>query len=228
MDMDRKDEKYQVYLDAWDDDPYVMVDGKRLYYPKEYLDISKQPFISGIYIEQSTDSPHLYIPGNKKIKKNAVIVDAGAREGNFSIQYADTCRKLYIVECEKMWCRALEKTFRPYREKVQIINKFLDDKNSVKTGTLDSLIDGPIDFMKMDIEGMELKALRGAENCLKKSNAFCSICSYHNRGDEQAIKDIMRDYGYHTETSKGYMFFLWDDNFYQELDARRGIVYAEK
>lgn len=228
LDLDRKDEEYQVYLDTWDDDPYVMVDGKRLYYPKEYVDISKQPFIRGVYIEQSTDSPHLYVPGNGKIKKNAVIVDAGAREGNFSIQYVDICRKLYIVECDRVWCRVLEKTFRPYRDRVQIVNKFLDEKNSVKTGKLDSFIDEPIDFMKMDIEGMELKALRGAENCLKKSNAFCSICAYHNSGDEQAIKEIMKDYGYRTRTSKGYMLFLWDENFYQELDARRGIVYAEK
>lgn len=228
MEMDREKEEYRVYRDTWDDDPYIMVDGKRLYYPKEDMNISTKSFISGVYLEQSTDSPHLYVPENREIKKDAVIVDAGAREGNFSIQFIDICKKIYIVECDKMWCRVLEKTFKPYKNKVQIINTFLDEKKSINSETLDSVIDQPIDFLKMDIEGMELKALKGAEDCLKESNAFCSICSYHHSDDEYEIKDIMESFGYKTSTSRGYMLFLWDKNFYDELDARRGVVYAEK
>ncbi len=228
MEMDRGNETYQLYCDDLDDDPYIMVDGKRLYYPKEYVNISAYPFIDNIYMEQSTDSPHLYLPPNNKIKKDGVIVDAGAREGNFAIQYIELCKKIYIVECERMWCRVLEKTFRPYKNRVQIVNTFLDEKTSDHTSTIDSFIDEPVDFLKMDIEGAEPKALRGAEKCLKQSEAFCSICSYHNKNDEDIIKNILRNFGYKTSTSKGYMFFLWDESFYNELDVRRGVVYAEK
>lgn len=228
VDLSRKEEKYKVYCDGEEEDPYIILNGKRLYYPREWLNISDRPFLSDVYIEQSANSPHLYMPENRKMKRDAVIVDAGAREGNFSIQYIEECKKIYIVECEKIWCRALEKTFRPYGDKVRIVHTFLGEKVSMNTGTIDSFINEPIDFLKMDIEGAECKALLGAKKCLEKSNAFCSICSYHNRADEKKIKDILSGYGYATDTSNGYMLYLWDENFYRELDVRRGIVYAEK
>lgn len=54
---------------------------------------------------------------------------------------------------------------------------------SVRATSLDDFIEndgqGKIDFVKMDIEGAELHALKGAENLIKTSKPDLAICIYH-------------------------------------------------
>ena len=45
-----------------------------------------------------------------------------------------------------------------------IIQKFVTSVDEGKYATLDSLIEEPVNFIKMDIEGNEWDALLGAEN----------------------------------------------------------------
>ena len=226
--LEKKKKSYKVYSDSYYVDPYVFIDDKRMYYPKEFLDIKTTPFVYDIYGEQSLNSPHLYVPFGTNIQNNSVIVDVGAREGNFSLKYIENSKKTYIIECEKAWCRALSKTFAPYRDKVEICNAYVGKTDDGKGRTIDSLIKDSVDFLKMDIEGAEVDALKGAKRLLGESRAFCSICAYHNENDEKNIKTILHEYGYTTEVSHGYMLFGWDKNFYTSLDIRRGVVYGEK
>ena len=156
---------------------------------------------------------------------DAVVVDVGAQVGDISLEYIDKSKELHIIESEQVWCRVLQKTFAPYRNKVKIYNVFLDWKTNQ---TIDSLISGSVDFVKMDVEGAEICALEGAQRILRDSQAFCAICAYHNGADEKNIKAILNKYGYQTSVSKGYMLFGWDDNCYNALDLRRGIVYGKK
>ncbi len=228
MELERSREEYKVYCDAEGEDPYVQVNGKRLYYPKEFLDVKKTPFLKGIFDEQSKNSPHLYIPDGFAMKDNSVLVDAGAQGGEFSLSCIEQCKKIYIFECETEWCRALSKTFLPFRDKVKIIHSFLGKENNETTKTLDYFLKEPIDFLKMDVEGEEPNVLIGARNVLSMSNAFCAVCSYHKPGEAEEIRNLLGRYGYHTEVSKGYMLFGWDDDFYQAMDVRRGMVYGRK
>jgi FkbM family methyltransferase len=48
-----------------------------------------------------------------------------------------------------------------------------------------------IDFIKMDIEGAELNALRGARQALQRWQPRLAISSYHKRGDPSAICGIV-------------------------------------
>lgn len=228
MELERKEERYKVFRDSEEDDPYIWVDNKRMYYPKEYLNINSTPFLYGIYAEQSKNSPHLYVPDGVCIQRNSVIVDAGAREGNFALQYVENCERMYVIECEQEWCRALSKTFAPYSNKIIICKAFLGQYTDKDTQRIDDLIEETIDVLKMDIEGAEVSALRGAEKVLSKSHAYCAICAYHNRNDEREIKQLLREYGYVTGESKGYMLFGYDYHFYDSLDIRRGIVFGNK
>lgn len=225
--IEKEPNEYKVYQEN-DDDPYIMIDSKRMYYPKEILDISRTPYLTGVFSEQSERSPHKYVRKAADIPNNGILVDAGAQEGNFSINYVDKVKKIYLIECEKIWCRVLEKTFAPYRNKVILCNNFLGREDTISEITLDSLIKEKIDFLKMDLEGAEIDALLGGRELLVKSNAKVSICCYHNRNDEKYIRFLLSAYGYKTETSKGYMAFIWDKNFLDSLDFRRGIVYGEK
>lgn len=219
---------YEVFRDE-NFYPYIIFEGKRIYYPNTYsfFRINKKEFVSDIMWEQKENSPHLYIRDKNVIQKGDVIVDAGTCEGNFVIRFIDKISKAYLIESDPLWTECLEKTFYAYKDKVVICNKQLTSYDSDKTITLDSLLKNQkIDFLKMDIEGAETEALLGAQNTLLNNHVNCSICCYHKMNDEKNIKFILNNLGYHTETSNGYMFFWYDENILDTLDLRKGIVYA--
>ena len=120
-------------------------------------------------------------------------------------------------------------TFRDYLDKVVYIDKFLGAKDDNKTITLDTMLaGGRCDFIKMDIEGAEKDALRGATNTFLQNDIRCSVCSYHRHGDEDVIKSILSDYGYETATSKGHMIFPYEGERFKWHELRHGIVYGWK
>lgn len=224
-----KDEFYQVKRDK-DDMPYVLFEGKRMYYPKSFAfeKLNGQEYVKNILQEQGDHSPHLYLRKGTSIKENSVIVDAGVCEGNFALRYVEKAKKIYLIEADPEWIQALERTFSDYKEKVVLCDKFLTRYESEHTITLDELIQEEIDFLKMDIEGAEVDALLGGKNILKASNAVCAVCSYHVKNDEENIRYLLESFGYKTSTSEGYMFYPYDDNILDTLDLRKGIVYATK
>lgn len=223
-------ERYYVYRDS-DMMPYILFEGKRMYYPRNrrFFADDNGEYIEDLLIEQGEGSPHLYIREDKGIvpPKGGVLVDAGVCEGNFALRYVDDVGKVYLVESNPEWIEPLERSFRPYKNKVTICNKFLSDMDSSTTVSLDSLVDGYADFLKMDIEGYELNALKGAKKTLG-SNCICSICSYHKYRDEEKIRSVLERYGYTTSVSEGYMFFSYDEDIIKTMDFRRGIVYGIK
>ncbi|HYK88118.1 MAG TPA: FkbM family methyltransferase [Acidobacteriota bacterium] len=66
---------------------------------------------------------------------------------------------------------------------------------TIEVTTLDALADSlrlpRVDFIKMDIEGAELKALAGARRVLNRFQPRLAISSYHQKGDPAAICAIV-------------------------------------
>lgn len=58
-----------------------------------------------------------------------------------------------------------------------------DNQMPANVVTLDETIDGPVTFIKMDIEGAELNALSGGANVIKKYTPKLAICLYHRLQD---------------------------------------------
>ena len=222
-------QRYLVNRDQ-DNHPYIIFENKRMYYPDTYRFIKAdgKEFVGDVLYEQQSGSPHQYVRNEEAIKQDSVIVDAGVCEGNFALRYIDKAKKVYLIEADNEWMQALKRTFRPYGDKVVFCQKFLTRYNSSNTITVDSLVKEEIDFIKMDIEGAEIDALLGARKTLQKSSAECAICSYHKQNDEENIRFILESYGYRTSVSKGYMFFVYDEDIIDTLDLRRGVVYGEK
>ncbi len=126
-------------------------------------------------------------------------MDIGVAEGNFSLQVVDRVSRLYIIESDDGWIEALQETFRNDREKVTILKKFVTSVDGGKYATLDSLIEEPVNFIKMDIEGNEWDALLGAERLIGSSeNLRCAVCAYHGDFDEILIRDVLGKYGMET------------------------------
>lgn len=54
---------------------------------------------------------------------------------------------------------------------------------SIKTVALDHCVSDPVTFIKMDIEGAELEALRGSREIIKRYRPRLAISAYHKKED---------------------------------------------
>lgn len=87
-----------------------------------------------------------------------------------ALECIDIVEKAILIECNDIWKDdALTATFAPYKEKVKIISCYCCEKEEINSTTLDNAV-GEVDklVIKMDIEGAEVNALKGAEKILKK------------------------------------------------------------
>ena len=237
------DENQQTYHEVFMDEscglPYInftTIEGKkrRMYYPRdgsEQLQAEDgKKYVMDVFREQVPTSPHLYVKGSHKVEEGDVLIDAGVCEGNFSLRYADIAAKIYLFEPEQKWYEPLYYSFKDCWDKVEFIPKFVSDSTQGGNMALDDVIDIPAGskvFLKMDIEGAEPAALRGAKKFLSMNRVKASVCSYHHSNDIVRIKSMLHDYGYKTATSEGYMIFILDKNIFDTADFRKGVVYAE-
>lgn len=140
------------------------------------------------------------------------FVDAGAYTGDtiarFYERYPAWTGKYYCLEAGKdIYVRLCENVRKMEREGIIPLNYAVWDKEGelcfdttsfgdgggshvsekgaiVKCNSLDCLLDEEnIDFIKMDIEGAEKKALEGARQVIQKNRPILAICIYHKPED---------------------------------------------
>lgn len=77
----------------------------------------------------------------------------------------------------------------------------------LKTTTLDEIVKrfnlSRVDFIKMDIEGAEIEAIKGARETINKFHPYFAIASYHTRDGKQTwetIEPMLKEYGYEVFT----------------------------
>lgn len=225
--------KYEkVFWDTENNMPFVMYADKRLYYPRDYRFCIKNGdmyVVSFREMEQHINSPHRYLTDRIGIEDGDVVVDAGAQEGDFALPYIEKINKLYLFECDAAWVKALEMTYKDYKDKVVIVPKMLSDKVDEESTTLTEVVgDQKVNFIKMDIEGAETRALSASGELLENNDIKCAICSYHRKNDKKDIENIFAQFGYSCSESQGYVVFVADPDIFKEADFRRGVVYARR
>ncbi len=158
-----------------------------------------------------------------KLGKDEVFVDAGAYDGKVSIIFADKCKdykKIYMFEPDN----SNISKFIPEAENLSNSKLLplgvwdkratLMFKNSGSTGcrigcgdnsvklavdTVDNICnDTPVTFIKYDVEGAELNALKGAKATIIKNKPKLAICIYHKPEDiyeiPRYIKSLVPEY----------------------------------
>jgi FkbM family methyltransferase len=147
------------------------------------------------------------------IKKNAVVVDAGANIGVFS---AFAARKhpdatIYAFEPTPSTFKELQKNTAKYPN-VKCFNYALGAENKMVTiveaddysghnyvgeggipvemKTIDSL-NIPMDFLKMDTEGCEADIIKGAAKTIKKYKPVVAMSAYHKPEDKTELPKLL-------------------------------------
>jgi methyltransferase, fkbM family len=142
--------------------------------------------------------------------ENEIFVDGGSYIGNTVLDFIKWCggkySKIYAIEpdlhnYEKLkkslsdnnvknattipkglWSRSAKLNFE---QNGDMTSCFIDrGTQAVPVDTLNNIVgNDPVTFIKMDIEGMELEALKGANNVIRKSKPRLAICIYHKPED---------------------------------------------
>jgi hypothetical protein len=218
----------KVFLDGDNGLRYVIQEGKRLYFRRDWCEQRIKLSYACLEMEQDPLSPHRYITNDFRIDDGDTFADVGAAEGNLSLSIIEKAKQVYLFEADEQWMEPLRATFKPWESKVQIINKYVSDQCDDENVTLDSFFadKGPVDCIKIDIEGYERLLLKGYKQTLDSGCALkLAICTYHQQQDEVEFQKVLLEKGFQTQTSDRYMLFIYGEPLKPPY-FRRGLIRA--
>lgn len=163
------------------------------------------------------------------LKKDEVFVDCGGYDGDTTLAFVETVKgryeKIYFFEANTVsFNMAVERT--KHLQNIELINKGVYSKNTtlyfretdfdqscyvseepisdieIEVVKMDSVIKGRISFIKMDIEGSELEALKGAHKIIEKYKPTLAISIYHKDSDIFEIPLYIKN------LNLGYKFYV--------------------
>lgn len=209
---------------------YVLHNGKRLYFPKGYSAKFIQRYYRSLVVEQDKRSAHHYFSDDEQCIEGSVFVDVGAAEGIISLNVVDKAEKIVMFECNDAWLEALNATFAPWKEKIQIIRKFAGNCDNENMISLDKYFEDESHLqnivLKLDVEGAEQAVLSGAKTLLEKNVIAAYICTYHNDNDYDLLVKLIEKFPFEIKKSGGYMYY----GEQAETGFRKGLirVYRKK
>jgi len=153
-----------------------------------------------------------------KPQKNEFFIDGGGFNGDSTMDFFkwlgdyETDGKSIIFEPEPILYNDCNKKFKDCNN-VKIVNKGLWHKKEtlkfcnscinsngeeiIEVISLDEYLKDekkPVTFIKMDIEGAELNALKGAQQTIKKYKPKLAICIYHKPEDVWEIPNLLLEF----------------------------------
>lgn len=187
---------------------YVLHEGRKMYMPNNYDMVISKEYYNNRRREQDFNNTHNYFKWCKNDWYD-VIIDAGCSEGYFALSMADRCDELYVIEPDNEWFEKYKYTFM--EEKYNLINKYLGAENTEKSVTIDAITKKYHHkkiLVKMDIEGGEEQAIKGARMLFYSDNEVTFIvCGYHHANAEEVIKKMFNEFNMEVFSSDKNMFF---------------------
>lgn len=173
------------------------------------------------------------------VRSGDIVADGGGCWGDSALYFAREAERVYCFECMPSNLALMRKNFEmnpSLARRVKVCPRALWDKPEeklhfadvgpgshmdvsgleVETETIDRFFTDRVDFIKMDIEGAELRALVGGEETIRKHRPRLAICIYHDISHFASIPAWIDDLGL------GYRFYL--DHF--TIHAEETILFA--
>lgn len=210
--------------------------------------ISKNSFQNVLNFKLSGDNRYLcddivdkqYFEPFLNLAKNPIFVDGGGFVGDTSLNFIKNYpnfNKIYLFEPEfkhfekaKANLKGFEVEFfqKGLGERDEILRfsssgatSKLDENGAlcVEITSIDEAVNGRVDFIKMDIEGAEISALKGAAKTIKAYTPTLAICAYHKSTDfweiAEFILSLNADYKlyfrhYTTSAVESVLYFVAD------------------
>ncbi len=221
--LEYQNKEIHVEMDAELNLPYVLHQGRKLYFPEFYSIEKVKKDYRALIIEQDIRSAHRYVRSYTDLK-NRILLDVGAAEGIFSLDTIELAECVIIFECMEHWLKPLTATFAPWAHKVTFVKKYVGNNTHGDYITIDEFLSNNKNenlFIKMDIEGAERMALEGADKTLRSGkNIQLAICTYHRVGDPEFIANLLSGYDYSVEFSDGLMY--WNKR------VSKGVIRGKK
>jgi FkbM family methyltransferase len=183
---------------------------------------------------------HYYETPETRVVRGDNVIDCGAAEGLFALSVKDRAKNVYIIEPLLTFVKSLEKTFAgdknchilPVAVGETRGKAFMDQRskgstisssgsNEIDVETIDGLFFDqgiPVNYIKADLEGYELKMMKGARQSISKWKPRIAITAYHGHQDFSGllhyIKKIVPEYkvrirGMGETLSKPVMYHFW-------------------
>lgn len=165
------------------------------------------------------------------LQPNESFVDCGAFDGDSSFEFMKLSKNqfnmIWAIEPDPLNFDKLRNKFaqldKSTTSKIKILNIVIGSerekvtfnvtgtvtsslgkgKHTLESTTLDNILEGTSPtYIKMDIEGAELRALNGAKNVIKNNLPILAICAYHQQDHLWKIPLLIKS------ISDQYKFFL--------------------
>ncbi len=113
------------------------------------------------------------------LPSHSVGIDVGAHIGLYGIALKEKFDKLYSFEPLLCAYEALQKNSGIYKHLIPF-NYYVDEKEDEKTISLDTFFHGNffIDFIKIDVEGQEIRILKGAKNLIEYNENLIMLIEF--------------------------------------------------
>lgn len=208
------------------------------------------------YIRGMTDKNQYFDKDLIALGENEVFVDCGAYKGDTISQFIKRVPNkkfdyIYAFEPDEYNYGCLEKyiTKHKLQQKVKPVKKGTYDKEgkvgflgnteegckitesgncAIEVDAIDNVTEGKnVTYIKMDVEGAELKSLEGAEKCIEKYHPRLAISIYHSPEDMINIPLYLKDkFPFYNFYVRHYTFFYADTVLYampNNNDALSGV-----
>lgn len=188
--------------------------------------------------QQYFDLPYL----SQHREEHEIFVDGGCYDGENSCMFAkwagDVQKTIFAFEPDENNFRNCQKALKEINGvSCKLISKGLWSKEDIldfcananegsrySTGgnsqipvtSLDTVIDGKVTFVKMDIEGAEYQALKGAEKLIRRNRPKLAISVYHKAEDIWELPGLILSY------QPEYTFYLR----HYSLSSEETVLYA--
>lgn len=210
--LERNRDQYISLYDIWADDLSKEIYLKIIMYRKS---------LDSLYVEQAynlsiregiQDFDQIVV---KKLGENSIFYDVGGFDGKSSmdfIEHVKDYRHIYFFEPDKDIIETVKKNLKDVKN-ISFINAVVGEARGsvrydnigngggtvsetgeeiVETVILDDFIEQGVSYIKMDIEGYELQALKGAKHFIEQEKPLLAVSVYHKPSDiHKLINTVM-------------------------------------